>query len=241
MGKINTGNGVFRFRQEILYPGIQTINKEQSFKNLKSLKTILDSRSIHWGLAFGSLLGAVREHDFIDWDEDIDIYVLAEEEDLFKDSLWDLRDAGFELIRYERRGLYSIRRNGEYIDIYVLVKIDDELRYTRGSEYIFEKYLKDQQWIDFKGIQVNIPREYDEYLSLEYGDWRKPVRFFNPEMSRIKKLFAICYYYIRLCLPDFIYFPLLRYSHLKDFEKFKIKCSRRGIFLPENLTLPKNY
>lgn len=238
MAKIKTDKGEFIFTQKILFPGIQTINKEIAHENLVLLKQILDSKNIQWGIAFGSLLGVVREHDFIDWDEDIDMYILEEEEILFKNILWDLRNAGFELIRYERRGLYSICRNGEYMDFYVLSKINDELRQTKGGGYIFEKYLQDRIEVDFRGIKLMVPREYDEYLTFQYGDWRTPVRYYNPQMNFKRKVILKGYYYLRMCLPDAIYHYLLRKNHIKDFEKFKAKCKAKGFPLPDNLELP---
>jgi len=29
---------------------------------------------------------------------------------------------------------------------------------------------------DFKGITLKIPRDYDEFLTFQYGDWRTPVK-----------------------------------------------------------------
>jgi len=239
MASIKTSKGGFKYKSRILFPGLQVINKEIAHENLVLLQKILDSHNLNWGLAFGSLLGAVREHDFIDWDEDIDLYVIEEEEEIFKNALWELRDAGFELIRYERRGLYSIRRKGEYMDFYVLSKINDELRQTKGGGYIFEKYLRYQVDVDFRGIKIRVPRKYDEYLTFQYGEWRTPVRFYNPKMNIIKKFLLVLYYYIRMLMPDKLYFRLLRKRHIKDFEKFKEKCIKKGCPLPEGLELPK--
>ena len=63
-------------------------------------------------------LGAVREHDFITHDEDIDVVMYKSDMPKFLNLLFDLRKEGFELARYERRGFLSIIRKGEYIDVY---------------------------------------------------------------------------------------------------------------------------
>ena len=58
------------------------------------------------------------------------LYILKEDEERFKDVLWLLNEVGFHLVRYERRGLYYIERNGEYFKIFVLHKISTDIRHT---------------------------------------------------------------------------------------------------------------
>ena len=59
-------------------------------------------------------------------------------------------------------------------------------------------------------------------------------------MNVVKKWKMIAYLYIVNHLPDCIYYPLFRYHHQQHLEKFKKKCSAKGILLPDNLSL-KNY
>lgn len=238
MAKVVTPKGIFHYSPKALYLGIKQIDKIQALENLQILATILNANNITWGPAFGSLLGAVREHDFIEWDEDIDLFILEEEEDLFRNCLWELQEHGFYLIRYERRGLYSIMRKGEYIDFYVFQKLIEGLRHTNGGGYIFEKYITDMQEIDFKGVPLRIPIEYDEYLTFQYGDWRKPVQYANFELSPLQKFIATAKGTIKNHLPDCIYYPLLKKHHQKDFESFKRKCQNKGYTIHGEKCLP---
>lgn len=234
MAKVVTPKGIFHYTPKALYLGIKQIDKVQALENLQILATILNTNNITWGPAFGSLLGAVREHDFIEWDEDIDLFVLEEEEELFRNCLWELQEHGFDLIRYERRGLYSIMRKGEYIDFYVFQKLTEGLRHTNGGGYIFEKYITNMQEIDFKGVPLRIPREYDEYLTFQYGDWRKPVQYANFELNSMQRFFAMTKSFIKNHLPDCIYYILLEKYHQKDFESFKKKCQDKGYTIHGN-------
>lgn len=44
-----------------------------SFNILCAIKKICDNEGLHYGLAFGTLLGAVRHKSYIPWDDDVDI------------------------------------------------------------------------------------------------------------------------------------------------------------------------
>ena len=48
---------------------------------LKRIRSISELHNIHILLGFGTLLGAIRHHGFIPWDDDIDILVMREEFD----------------------------------------------------------------------------------------------------------------------------------------------------------------
>ena len=229
MSIIKTSKGNFKYKNKILYLGIKQIDKVQALENLKLLATVLNEKKIHWGPVFGSLLGIIRENDFITWDEDIDLYILQEEERLFRDVLWDLREKGFNLIRYERRGLYSIIRKGEYIDFYVLQKLTDNLRETKGGGYMFEKYITDRIMFDFKGVCLFVPKDYDECLSLQYGDWHTPVQYANYEKNKVQQYISKVPYIIKNHLPDCIYFKLLKFHHRKDLRKYIERCKRYGV------------
>lgn len=105
-------------------------------ENLEILSLYLDKIDINWGPCFGTLLGIVRNEDFIPWNPVFDIYILKEDEERFKDVLWMLKEVGFELVRHERRGLYYLCRKGEYFKIFVLFKVCTDIRHTGGIDFI---------------------------------------------------------------------------------------------------------
>ena len=237
MSTIQTSKGPLRYRPVYLYVGRKVIDREVAFQNLKELVPLLDEMGLHYGPFLGTLLGVVREHDFIEWDEDIDLYLLKEDEESFKDGLWTLREHGFELVRYDKRGLYSVMRNNEYIDFYLLRKISDNLWYDNGKEFLFDRFVTDLIDYDFKGITLKIPRDYDEFLTFQYGDWRTPVKYADYGMSRSRILLGRAFWELKNLIPKCLYQPFLKVYHWKDWKKFAEKCRRNGIELKEEIKL----
>ena len=237
MKKIRTPRGTLRYRPVYLYLGRKVIDREVAFQNLKDLVPILNAAGIHFGPIFGTLLGMIRENDFIAWDEDIDMYILQEEEEAFKDTLWPLKDVGFELVRYDKRGLYSLMRNNEYIDFYVLRPVSGELRHTGGADFLFERYLQETIPFDFKGVTLRIPRDYEEYLTFSYGDWRTPKQEVNFHQGKIRLFLGRVRWELKNMIPASCYRFFVRLYRNKDASRFVEKCRRKGIVLKEEIRL----
>ena len=245
MAYIKTSKGVLEYEKHLLHFGNKVMNKEVMLDNLHVLALYLDKIDINWGPAFGTLIGIVRNEDFQPWKPIFDIYILKEDEERFKDILWLLKEVGFELVRYERRGLYYLCRNDEYIKIFVLHKISSDVRHTGGADFIHEKYLQNTVKWDFKGIPFNVPAEIDEYLTFQYGDWiipKQTVTYSNGFWSRLNHWLKIC---LQDLMPNTIYYYWLLHHRQTDFKKFKSRCEKAGIPLPNNVQLanmkPRKY
>ena len=245
MAHIKTSNGYLEYKSHLLNFGEKVLKPEPMLENIRILALYMDKIDINWGPAFGTLIGIVRNEDFQPWKPIFDIYILNEDEERFKDILWLLMDAGFRLVRYERRGRYYIERNGEYIKIFVLTKVCSDIRHTGSSDFIHEKYIQNTIKWNFKGINLNVPQEVDEYLTFQYGDWTIPkqtVKYFN---NILFKYYIWSKTWIIDHLPDSLYYAWIYYNRLGDFEKFKIQCENSGIALPENVQLasmkPRKY
>ena len=246
MAHIKTSKGLLEYDSHLLYFGDKVMDKEIMLDNLKILSIYLDKIGISWGPAFGSLIGIVRNDDFQSWKPLFDIYILKEDEERFKDVLWLLIDEGFKLVRYERRGYYYLERRGEYIKVYVLIKISPDVRHTAGAFYIHDKYLQNTVRWEFKGIEMNVPVDVDEYLTFNYGeDWITPKQTAVYSTPRI-----LCYWHwmkvlLQDYLPDNLYYFWLLSHKKKDFRRFKEKCEKAGIPLPKNVQLesmkPRKY
>ena len=135
MAYIKTSKGQLSYNKQL--PSIhQRIDKERMLENMRILQIYLDKIGITWGPAFGTLIGIVRNEDFLPWATATDFFLLKEDEERFKDVLWLLKDIGFELVRYERRGLYCITRNGQWMSFYVLRKISSDIRHSGGCHFL---------------------------------------------------------------------------------------------------------
>ena len=245
MAHIKTSKGYLEYKSHLLNFGNKVLKPEPMLENIRILALYMDKIDINWGPAFGTLIGIVRNEDFQPWKPIFDIYILKEDEERFKDILWLLMDAGFRLVRYERRGRYYIERNGEYIKVFVLTKVCSDIRHTGSSDFIHEKYIQNTIKWNFKGINLNVPQEVDEYLTFQYGDWTIPkqtVKYFN---NILFKYYIWSKTWIIDHLPDSLYYAWIYYNRLGDFEKFKIQCENSGIALPENVQLasmkPRKY
>ena len=236
MARIKTSKGFLYYNNKVIDFSKKLIDKERMTESLKLLSVYLDKIGINWGPAFGTLIGIIRNDDYLPWSPHFDVYILKEDEERFKDVLWSLIDAGFKLIRHERRGLYYIEKNGEFFKIFVLHKISSDVRHTGGTDFIHEKYLQNTTKWMFKGIALNVPSDVDEYLTFQYGNWVKPVqtKFYTGFLNRWKNMFSMA---VQDTLPDSIYYYWIYQHRKKDFLRFKTLCAKNGCPLPQNVEL----
>lgn len=245
MARIKTSKGFLEYESHLLHFGNKVINKEVMLENLQVLSLYLDKIDINWGPAFGTLIGIVRNDDFQPWKPIFDIYILKEDEERFKDILWLLVEVDFKLVRHERRGLYILERNGEYFKVFVLHKISSDVRHTGGSDFIHERYLQNTVKWDFKGTLLNVPAEVDEYLTFQYGDWTTPKQTVTYSNGWCAKTTHWIQARIQDLMPDTLYYYWLLRHRQADFRKFKLRCEKAGIPLPQNVELasmkPRKY
>lgn len=221
MARMKTDSGIYRYKPVALYPGYKIMDRERGLDNLRMLMPILEKAGIFAAPTYGTLLGMMRDGDFIPWDEDIDLVMFSEDEQNLRNLLWKLREAGFELIRYDKRGLYSIMRNGEYIDFYVMYPtVDPRIRYSVAQDFILERHLRDMEPFDFKGLTLLRPVDYDGFLRLNYGDWRTPKQYYNYGMSRWQVFRVRFVEWTKTLIPKRLYPAIIRRYQKKYLEAF---------------------
>ena len=154
---------------------------------MTKVKDVVENEGIQLFLANGALLGAVRENDFIPWDDDVDMDVLVEELEpkfkIIKDKLINLGYIVRGIKRYPEMKI-NIYHGGEKVGVLALY-LKEQIRY-RGP-YKWPKILYEQaEEIVFKGMTFKTPKIY-EYLIHQYGpDWQTPLKnnYFHKDLFR---------------------------------------------------------
>lgn len=143
--------------------------------NLLLFNNIAKSHNFKFVLFFGTLLGAIREQNFIKNDTDVDIMSKDEEELL--NMIPKLQEEGFLFIRHyegEKRVLYSFLRQEVYIDVDIVRNAGKNKYYLAGAK-IPSSFVDDLKVINFIGESFFVPQEYEKILIMLYGkDWRIP-------------------------------------------------------------------
>jgi hypothetical protein len=156
------------------------LNKQDALDLLLKVQKCANEHGIDIYLAFGTLLGAVRDKDFIKGDKDADTYVKNER--AFFEILPYLKDNGIELVRYIKNVEFSFRDKthpGVFIDVFVLRKtysIWGIYCYELGGFVTPKKYLKRDGVLEFKGHEFKTPLNPVNLLKFWYGDtWNIPI------------------------------------------------------------------
>ena len=213
-----------------LFPGVKMINKPVAAENLKLLKSILTEYGITFQLHAGTLLGAVRDHDFIDHDEDIDLAFLDEDRERVLAILPILEESAFKVCRFDRRDLISVIRNGEYIDLYFYKPYNDILRSCSGW-LVKSEHLEKSIEYSFQRDNYLIPEKWEEYLIAEYGNnWNIPIKWNNYNIPRYKRIL----FNLKEYSKDYIPGPLFRVLSRKAEQKLISRSLQR---LKKNLNL----
>lgn len=201
MPLIKTSQGFLHYHIHPLYPGVKRIDKAKALDNLRVLDIEAQRAGLRYILGYGTVLGAMREHDFIAHDEDIDLIVSHDQRQTLIDLLPTLTRKGFEIARWDKRGLLSVIRNGEYIDFYIFSPWKPGL-YTCCGEPLPCKFLDHSRTIDFLGLRQQVPADTEEALAFWYGEtWRTPIQYFSYGNSRSQIVKAYIFSWIKVLCP----------------------------------------
>lgn len=175
-------------------------DKKQGLRDITDIKEVFDKNKFDFWLIGGTLLGAVRDHDFILWDDDIDVAVYREDflnkYDILKK---DFISSGFIFrntkktmgtkINLFRYGKINTQKNS--IDCLFLNDNykDDKYRFSRIRRHP-RKYFENYGTIEFKGMIFRVPAPPEKYLSFMYNNWKKVIKSDRPEKEwRNKKIY----------------------------------------------------
>ena len=165
---------------EMTYETISPISVEDARKLLAKTKELFDQCGIRFCLAFGTLLGAIREGSIIKGDEDVDVFVESEEE------LWNsipfLYENGLKICRIDEKYVYSFRvDNKSYIDVYFKAKLPLSIWSLWCDSLLCKavprRFLNRYDNIKFLGVDCLVPHKPERILEFWYGkSWRVPKK-----------------------------------------------------------------
>ena len=169
------------------------LNKKICKENLEALSKILNDNKITFWLSEGTALGARREGDFIEHDDDVDIGIWYTDFNKFKKIIPLLKQNKFKIsLEIHNNTFIRLECNNEIIDIdftgkYLYCEACNTKRVKCKTCNELLKYLKNMSYINFLGHKYLCPDiDYLEYL---YGpDWKTPrkEKFINMKKNIIK-------------------------------------------------------
>lgn len=147
-------------------------------RNLAAVKAVLEEQGVAPIISGGTLLGAVRDGDFIAWDWDAEFFCLFDEvADKAEGLLCGLRARGFliekQVFEKSRWKIVAEKNNFQY-----------ELRswHRDGNDYRRDNYriptelMEGVCTVTLRGVSYLAPLRKEDYLTYVYGDWKTPVR-----------------------------------------------------------------
>ncbi len=166
------------------------IRAEKSDKLIKLFCKVIEKTDIRYYLIASSLLSLLRGHNLSEV-SDIDIMLDSKEDlekvyNIFKDyeEEYDLSvkrylsDKKTSFLDIGDFSLVTIEANSDplisepaIIDVNIIFKSDRHRFYRLGDKYIYFKkeYFDEVKYLDYKGVNIPIPKEYDKYLEETYG------------------------------------------------------------------------
>jgi lipopolysaccharide cholinephosphotransferase len=183
---------------------------EVEFDILKKIDQIVRKLGISYGMAYGSLIGTIRHHGFIPWDDDLDITMLRSDYEIFVKYFSEHED---ELYPYR---LFTPEKNPDYphiiarvchinypvvvdneipcgmgvfVDIYPLDGMgNDEKQLIRENKYV-QRWIDEQFWatrIHFEAPK-KIYRIPDKFIKYVYAKCRGKKYFEKKLLAYAKK------------------------------------------------------
>ena len=173
--------------QHKLYNKYPNYNFEARYGIMLEIKKIIESEGIDLLLTNGTLLGAVREKDFIEWDKDVDMDILARDfvpnfESIKRKIMLSNPDYIVRGISHHPWMKINTLYKGEKVGVLAIYK--NEKFYYRGPYQWTHGIYDTLEEINFKGETFKTPKIQD-YLVHQYGEnWKEPLKenYFSKEL-----------------------------------------------------------
>ena len=188
---------------------------------LKAFVECMDNGGFKYTMAFGSILGAIREHGFIKYDLDIDTAMWID--DFSEDVVTALEKAGFtwrlsfwvDNGRLGREDTFEYK--GVHIDIFYFYPAIDTYPYCCDFTWLTGKQTgkclprrievpmaRERRKVTFEDIEVYVPANAEEICEFRYGpDYMIP----NPQWNWVKERKHLVEWYDKLDMTTSYRYP----------------------------------
>lgn len=169
-------------------------SKEMARRLIKYLAEHAKSMNIDLVLCGGTLLGAIRHHGIMPWDDDIDFGILHSEIDRFVESVrkegivkvisWPWNHRGITTTFYkfwfdDGKAIPGYPYKFPFVDVWLFYNEDEKfITYKEGFTYSIASYLPLVP-VTFEGSELKMPIDPMTVLDGQYDDWRKYILVYN--------------------------------------------------------------
>ena len=170
------------------YKTLQKLDLALAKQMLKEAKDIMDPLGVQFFLRQGTCLGAVRDQDFIPWDDDIDLGCVIGLNGLTEDMIDPVfdafRDQGYHVnVESNDRWIAAgMIKSSLRIDLTFFRIIDDSI-FHFPMIWMPTHLFSNLKEIEFMGGNYLVPNPPEEYLRTKYGpNWITPKKVYEQDV-----------------------------------------------------------
>ncbi len=156
-----------------------SVELSEQFEGLLKVCAVLEICELDWFLSGGTLLGAVREQEFIPWDWDVEVTIMTEQARSQGNKITsELAKVGFQIWsrNFSNRNFKVVAGGfGTKFEIVGLRLKGNDLRARKMME-VSAKLFEAKESVQLRGHLFPAPQPAVDYLGEVYGDWRIPKR-----------------------------------------------------------------
>lgn len=183
------------FHKKVFRPFMDKKTYKFASDILKILINYFNNNNLIYYLEFGTLLGIVRDNKILEWDDDIDISIRSSDfleinnklDFLLMKLKKDFDDIG---IQQEKKIRYSSPDKPIQIDLKFSSILGGINEFDINISLLYfvdgygiqvlnkmpERMYFTNENIEWEGLKVRVPKHYEEYLEITYGNWKVPKK-----------------------------------------------------------------
>lgn len=155
--------------------------QEQDVELLKEFIRICEKYNLRYWLDFGSLLGAVRHKGFVPWDDDCDVSMPESDFIKLQKIIDEEIKEDMKYIHWVEGGMgrfvFKHDKLNSFLDIYCYEELGQAYQFKMKVDNIHDRAIVPEDilfpnnYINFEGLNIKCPNDYDTYLRIRYGNY----------------------------------------------------------------------